>query len=86
MEKVLAPGEVLLVDTHSLVGYAESVTYDVRTTGGCITCCCGGEGLFNTFLVGPGLVIVQSMSQLRLRQAVGAYGGGGGNTSSVESG
>ena len=34
----------------------------VRTTGGCCTCCCAGEGLFNTKLTGPGEVFLQSYS------------------------
>ena len=40
----------------------DSVEFDVRTTGGCCTCCCAGEGLFNTKLTGPGEVFLQSYS------------------------
>ena len=60
--KTLAPGETLLVDTNSLVSWEDSVEFDVRTTGGCCTCCCAGEGLFNTKLTGPGEVFLQSYS------------------------
>ena len=81
MEKVLAPGEPLLVDSSSMVAFSDTVHYDVRRTGGCLICCCGGEGLFNTCLTGPGLVIVQTMSRDRLRQAIGAYSSSGAQTS-----
>jgi uncharacterized protein (AIM24 family) len=30
-----------------------------KVNKGCLTCCCGGEGLTNTQLKGPGLVILQ---------------------------
>lgn len=42
-----AAGEVLLADTEAIVGFAGSVEYGVRSTGGCCNCCCGGEGMFN---------------------------------------
>lgn len=79
MEKILAPEEELLVDTNSLVGFSETAKYGVQRVRGCLTCCCGGEGLFNTKITGPGLVIVQSMSQTRLRQAL-FMGAGGANS------
>lgn len=73
MEKILAPGEVLLMDTDALVGFAGSANYSVQTTGGCITCCCGGEGLFNTKITGPGLVMVQSMPLRRLQESIAPH-------------
>lgn len=36
-------------------------------SSGCFTCCCGGEGLFNTTVTGPGLVIVESMPFLKYK-------------------
>lgn len=60
--KVLAPGETLLIDTNSLVSWEDTVEFDVKTTGGFCTCCCAGEGLFNTKLTGPGEVYMQSYS------------------------
>jgi uncharacterized protein (AIM24 family) len=54
MEKILTEKETLLVDSHSLVAFTESVHFDVRTAGGCTAMCCGGEGMFNTALTGPG--------------------------------
>ncbi|KAJ3250880.1 hypothetical protein HK103_003067 [Boothiomyces macroporosus] len=67
MEKILAPGETLLAHHDSLVGFSASVQYGARRIGDCLTCCCGGEGLFNFELTGPGLVMIQSMSKERLK-------------------
>ena len=78
MEKILAPGEKLQISTECLVGFAETAKYEVVMIPGCFNCCCGGEGLFNTQIVGPGLVIVESMALGRLRKAVAPAGGNGG--------
>lgn len=73
MEKVLAAGEKVAIDTHSLLAFTASSQYGVKSTGGCVTCCCGGEGLFNTTLTGPGTVLVNSMSLHRMRYTFGYY-------------
>lgn len=70
VQKTLAPGEKIIVDTDSIVGFQESVKMSVVAAGGCCTMCCGGEGMFNTQLEGPGLVIVQSMSFEKYRRAI----------------
>jgi len=81
MTKQLAAGEKIVVDKHGLLAFEKTVTLSIRRTGGCMVCCCAAQGLFNTELIGPGLVWVHTMSLSRLRQAVGAVpGGGGGNT------
>lgn len=58
----LAPGEVLKVDTGNVVGFEESVNYEVETIKGVGNIIFGGEGLFLTKLTGPGTVIIQSMN------------------------
>lgn len=58
----LAPGEVLKVDTGNVVGFEESVNYEVETIKGVGNIIFGGEGLFLTKLTGPGNVIIQSMN------------------------
>lgn len=68
MEKVLAPGEEIVVDTSSVVGVSSSVSVDVVMSGGCCTVCCSGEGLFNTTLKGPGRIILCSMPIDKLRK------------------
>ena len=66
--KSLADGETLVVDTNSVVAWQDSVTFDVKKAGNCFTMCCGGEGLFNTTLRGPGEVFVQSYSKGKFQQ------------------
>lgn len=68
LQKILGPGEEIVVDTDSVVAVANSVAVDVRMTGGCSTVCCSGEGLFNTALKGPGLVILNSMPLPKLHR------------------
>lgn len=70
LTKTLGENEAIIVDTSSLVGYQEGVKLSIKRAGGCCTLCCGGEGLFNTKVKGPGLVIVQSMSFEKYRQAL----------------
>ena len=64
LTKVLGDGEVLLVDTDSVVGFQESVKMGIKSTGGCCNCCCGGEGLFNTALTGKCLYLQFSRRRL----------------------
>lgn len=70
LQKQLADGERLIIDTDSVVGWQPSAKLGIRTAGGCCTCCFGGEGLFNTTLQGPGHVVVQSMSFEKYKRAV----------------
>jgi len=67
MTKVLAANEEIIVDTHAVVACSHTVKVDVRRTGGCSVICCGGEGMFNTALKGPGQVILCSMPMEKLR-------------------
>ncbi|NMB79569.1 MAG: TIGR00266 family protein [Methanomicrobiales archaeon] len=61
IEMNLKPGEVIKVQTGLVVGFEESVTYDIALAGGITTALFGGEGLFVTTLTGPGKVVLQSM-------------------------
>eukprot|EP00127_Corallochytrium_limacisporum_P003202 Clim_evm51s147 gene=Clim_evmTU51s147 len=79
IRKNLAEGEVLLVDTGSVVAFDKNIHYTVRRVGGLALMCCGGEGLFNTKFVGPGTVWLQSMSFSRAKRALRGPGGGGSN-------
>ena len=58
----LGPGEVLKVDTGNVVGFEQSVSYEIETVKGLGNIFLGGEGLFLTKLVGPGKVIIQSQN------------------------
>ena len=58
----LAPGEVLKVDTGDVVGFENTVSYEVETVKGLKNIFLGGEGLFLTKLRGPGKVILQTQN------------------------
>ena len=62
IQKDLAPGEVLKVDTGNVVAFQPSVSYEIETVKGLGNIFLGGEGLFLTKLVGPGRVILQSQN------------------------
>lgn len=66
IEKNLAPGEVLRVDTGCLVAFAPTVNYDIQLVGGVKNMLFGGEGLFLAKMTGPGKVYVQSLPFSRL--------------------
>lgn len=66
VERELAAGEVLHVDTGCLVALTRSVEYDVEQVGGIKSILFGGEGLFFARLKGPGTVWLQSLPFSRL--------------------
>ena len=68
VEFVLKPGETIQIDTGCVVGFDETVTYDVQLAGGIKTMMFGGEGLFLATLTGPGRAIVQSLTLDKLRR------------------
>ena len=70
VEKTLAPGEVLRVDTGCIVAFQPTVTYDIKFVGGIKSALFGGEGLFFATLQGPGKVWLQSLPFSRLADRV----------------
>lgn len=62
IEKELAAGEVLKVDTGNVVAFEPSISYEIERIKGLGNIFLGGEGLFLTRLVGPGKVILQSQN------------------------
>jgi uncharacterized protein (TIGR00266 family) len=66
VERTLAPGEVLHVDTGCLAALTDTVTFDVVQAGGIKTMLFGGEGVFFVNLTGPGKVWLQSLPFSRL--------------------
>ncbi len=62
VERNLAPGEVLKVDTGNVVAFDSSVRYEIETVKGLGNIFFGGEGLFLTKLTGPGRVILQTQN------------------------
>lgn len=62
IEKDLAPGEVLKVDTGNVVAFQKGMRYEVEMVKGIKNILLGGEGLFLTKLVGPGKVVLQTQN------------------------
>ena len=78
VERELAPGEVLHVDTGCLAAYTPGVDFDLEMVRGVKSIIFGGEGLFFARLRGPGKVWIQSMPFARLAGRVLANAAGGG--------
>ena len=70
IEKELASGERLDVDTGCLVGMSSEVDYDIEFVGGFRNALFGGEGLFLAALTGPGTVFLQSLPFSRLADRI----------------
>jgi uncharacterized protein (TIGR00266 family) len=70
LERVLAPGETLRVDTGCLVAFAPTVEYDIQFIGGFQNVLFGGEGLFFAKMTGPGKVYLQSLPFSRLADRI----------------
>ncbi len=65
-KKELQAGEILKVDTGCIVGFNQTIHYDIEFVGGIRNTVFGGEGLFFATLQGPGTVYVQSLPFSRL--------------------
>lgn len=81
LQRDLAPGELLRVDTGCIVAFQPSVAYDIQMVGGIKSALFGGEGLFFATLRGPGRVWLQSLPLSRLAgriYAAAPQGGGKG--------
>lgn len=70
LERTLAPGQGLRVDTGCLVALQPSVSYDIQYVGKVKTALFGGEGLFFATLKGPGKVWLQSLPLSRLANRI----------------
>ena len=66
VERELAAGERIDVDTGCVVGFHASVNMDVRPVAGLKSMFFGGEGVFLATLTGPGKVWLQSLPFSRL--------------------
>ena len=79
-KKELGPGETLKVDTGCIVGFTQTVDYNIEFIGGIKNTIFGGEGLFFATLRGPGTVYIQSLPFSRLAgRVLSAAPRGGGN-------
>lgn len=74
LERDLAVGETLRVDTGCIVAYTQQIDYDVQFVKGIRNMVFGGEGLFFAVLRGPGKVWLQSLPVSRLAARILQYG------------
>ena len=87
LERTLAPGELVRVDTGCIVAMQPSVSYDIQYVGKIKSALFGGEGLFFATLRGPGRIWLQSLPLSRLANrivaAVPGVGRGGREEGSI---
>lgn len=76
IERELAPGERLRVDTGCIVGFEDTVDYDIQMIKGVKTMLFGGEGLFYATLRGPGKCWIQTTPFSRFADRVMSAAGG----------
>jgi uncharacterized protein (TIGR00266 family) len=70
--------ETLRVDTGCVVGFENTIDFDVQRAGGLKSMVFGGEGLFYATLRGPGKVWLQTLPISRLASRILSYGSVGG--------
>jgi uncharacterized protein (TIGR00266 family) len=87
IQRDLAPGETIRVDTGCVVGFQSFVNFDIQYVGKIKSALFGGEGLFFATLRGPGRIWLQSLPFSRLADRIYAAapqtGGGGRGEGSV---
>jgi uncharacterized protein (TIGR00266 family) len=70
LERTLAPGETLRVDTGCVVAYQNTVDFNIQYVGKVKSALFGGEGLFFATLRGPGRIWIQSLPLSRLADRI----------------
>lgn len=73
MERTLAPGETLHIDTGCVVAYTKDIDFDIQMVGGIKNTLFGGEGFFFAVLRGPGKVWLQTLPISRLASRIYQY-------------
>lgn len=66
VERTLAPGEELHVDTGCVAAFTSGIDFDLERAGSIKSMIFGGEGMFFARLTGPGKVWIQSLPFSRL--------------------
>jgi len=61
VEHDLMPGETIVVDTGYLAAMEPTCSMEIRTVPGAKNMVFGGEGIFNTYITGPGRIWLQTM-------------------------
>jgi uncharacterized protein (AIM24 family) len=70
IERTLAPGQSIRVDTGCIVAYQEQVDFDIEYVGKIKSALFGGEGLFFATLRGPGRIWLQSLPLSRMASRI----------------
>ncbi|MCL2136935.1 MAG: TIGR00266 family protein [Coriobacteriia bacterium] len=73
IERILAPGEQIVIQTGNLVIMDSTCTMDIVQVPGLKNMLLGGEGFFNTIVTGPGRVILQTITIGRVATAMRPY-------------
>ncbi|MCL6459494.1 MAG: AIM24 family protein, partial [Gorillibacterium sp.] len=70
IERELAHGDLLRIDTGCLVAMSQTIDYNIEMVKGVKTALFGGEGLFYATLRGPGKVWIQSLPFSRMADRI----------------
>ncbi|NTW49771.1 MAG: TIGR00266 family protein [Chlorobiales bacterium] len=70
IERTLAAGESIQIDTGCLVAIAPTVDFDIRFVGGFKNALFGGEGMFLAKVTGPGKIYLQSLPFSRIADRI----------------
>ena len=70
VERDLAPGEQIVLQTGNLVSMDVTCTLDIVQVPGLKNKLLGGEGFFNTVVTGPGHVVIQTINVSRMAAAL----------------
>ncbi len=70
IERTLAAGEKLRIDTGCIVAYQSGINYDIEYVGKIKSAFFGGEGLFFATLTGPGRIWLQSLPLSRMASRI----------------
>lgn len=73
VEKELAAGEQIIIDTGYLAMMDSSCSMDIVTVKGIKNKLLGGEGFFNTVVTGPGKVSLQTMPAPQVASVIAPY-------------
>lgn len=73
VEKTLAPGEIIKVDTGNVALFEASVSYEIERVKGFKNVLFGGEGLFLTVLRGPGKIWLQTINAAQVAGRIMPY-------------
>lgn len=71
IEYTLGEGESIQVATSHIVGFDPTVDYDVQRPGDIKTALFGGQGILLARLMGPGRVVLQSMTKEKIAAELG---------------